>query len=128
MFAGRCERVCVCPSHLAGRGVRGRLPQPCFMADINPGASGHQARLDCKRGGGKALSPSPLLRVSAAGTVPGEQGCVRERRHCLFFQRQLYVRGRQPASYRRYRSVMRSLSLSLQHVMGHLCERGGERS
>ena len=65
-----CVCVCVCPSHLAGRGVRGRLLQPCFMADINPGASGHQARLDCKRGGGKALSPSPLLRVSAAGTVP----------------------------------------------------------
>lgn len=40
------------------------------MADINPGASGREARLDCKRGGGEWRS---LLRASAAGSVPHKQ-------------------------------------------------------
>lgn len=78
-------------SHLAGFGVQGHLPQPCFMADINPGSSGHETRLDCKYGGG-ALSSS-LLRASAPGTVPDKQGtfespgksvCKDQGWYCLF--------------------------------------------
>lgn len=100
--------VCLCPSHLAGFGVRGHLSQPCFMADINPGASGHEARLDCKRGGGRALS-SPPLRASADGTVPDKRGAFESsaeavcKAHVLalfVFLKQLYVSDRQSASYR----------------------------
>lgn len=121
--------MCFCPSHLAGFGVRGRLPQ--LMADINPGASGREARLDCKRGGGNGALCSGHQQLAASLTnvvcsiEPWQSRLERSRLPLFVF---FHVSDGQSASYRQQRSLMCALSLSLQHVMGHLCDREGKCS
>lgn len=102
-FVCAAGRVCVCAPHTW---LAEEFEDVSHSPDINPSASSHKARLDCKHVGGNGHLSSPVLWASTAGAVPNKQGegpgkavCNDHGWLCLLSKGR-YVSDRQRASYR----------------------------